>query len=52
MVPENEEYMYDNGYLIRIKSEGPELLVTHEQRKLVDIVKKQNYNNKKMVSLE
>ncbi|EAR92909.2 zinc finger, C2H2 type family protein (macronuclear) [Tetrahymena thermophila SB210] len=53
LIPDNEEYMYDKGYLISIKSEGPELLVTHEQRKLVDIVKKQSYNvSKKMVTLE
>ena len=28
LIPENEDFMYDKGYLIRIKSEGPELLIS------------------------
>lgn len=45
--------MYDKGYLTRVKSEGPELLVTDEQRKLVDVVKKQNFAvNKKLLVVE
>ncbi|EGR27925.1 MIR domain protein [Ichthyophthirius multifiliis] len=46
LIPKNEEQVYEDNYFIRIKSDGPTLIVfvNSEQRKLVDIVNQKNFH--------